>query len=166
MDGVVIRDAVAGDVLALTALYNELGVATTVCYDLEPVTEENRAAWLAAHEAAGWPVLVAVAAGEFVGYAAYAQFREKAGFRYSVEHSVYVASAHQGEGVGRTLLAALIDRARAAGVHLMVGVIDAENAASLAFHASLGFEDCGVWPEVVWKFGRFHDLKMLVLKLG
>ena len=48
--------------------------------------------------------------------------------------------------------------ATAQGCHVIVGGIDAANAASIALHESLGFERCGVLREVGWKFDRWLDL--------
>lgn len=52
----------------------------------------------------------------------------------------------------------LIEEARARGKHVMVGGIDAGNAASIALHRKLGFVEAGVLREVAQKFGRWLDL--------
>jgi len=75
-----------------------------------------------------------------------------------MEHSVYVNDAFHRAGIGRLLLTALIERARANGVHVLVGGIAAENAASIALHAALGFEEVARMPEVGQKFGRWLTL--------
>jgi L-amino acid N-acyltransferase YncA len=61
-------------------------------------------------------------------------------------------------GVGRALLEELIARAAVMGKHAMIGGIDAENTASLAFHARFGFREVGRLPQVGAKFGRWIDL--------
>ena len=80
------------------------------------------AAWFELRRAKGWPVLVARQAGRVAGYASYGEFQPHAGYRDTMEHSVYVdPSVHRG-GIGRMLLTALVERARASGVHVLVGM--------------------------------------------
>lgn len=83
----------------------------------------------------------------------------------TVEHSVYVAPEAQRRGVGRVLLDALIARATAEGLHVMVGGIDADNAASLALHRALGFEEAGRMGEVAAKFGHWLTLVFMQRRL-
>ena len=154
----VIRSANHEDLPAIVEIYNEGGVATTASYDVEPVTLEDRAAWFERLRNQGHPVLVLEENGQVVGFASYGSFRDKAAYLHTVEHSVYVAEGRRSNGVGRMLLGALLDHARGRGVHIMVGVLDADNMASRAFHKSLGFIESAVLPEVGRKFGRWLDV--------
>ena len=154
----VIRSANHEDLPAIVEIYNEGGVATTASYDVEPVTLEERAAWFERLRNQGHPVLVLEENGRVVGFASYGSFRDKAAYLHTVEHSVYVAEGRRSNGVGRMLLGALLDHARGRGVHIMVGVLDADNMASRAFHKSLGFIESAVLPEVGRKFGRWLDV--------
>lgn len=153
----VIRPATAADLPAITAIYNEAGVGTTASYDLEPVSVDERRAWWQNKLAHDHPVLVSEVDGEVTGFAAYGTFRDKAGYAHTVEHSVYVADGHRAAGVGRMLMSALVDHAIGHGVHVMIGVLDADNEASVAFHERLGFVEVGRMPEVGFKFGRWLD---------
>ena len=154
----VIRSANHEDLPAIVEIYNEGGVATTASYDIEPVTLEERAAWFERLRNQGHPVLVLEENGRVVGFASYGSFRDKAAYLHTVEHSVYVAEGRRSNGVGRMLLGALLGHARGRGVHIMVGVLDADNMASRAFHKSLGFIESAVLPEVGRKFGRWLDV--------
>ena len=154
----VIRSANHEDLPAIVEIYNEGGVATTASYDVEPVTLEDRAAWFERLRNQGHPALVLEENGQVVGFASYGPFRDKAAYRHTVEHSVYVAEGSRSNGVGRMLLCALLDHARGRGVHVMLGVLDADNTASRAFHKSLGFIESAVLPEVGRKFGRWLDV--------
>ena len=154
----VIRSANHEDLPAIVEIYNEGGVATTASYDIEPVTLEERAAWFERLRNQGHPVLVLEENGRVVGFASYGSFRDKAAYLHTVEHSVYVAEGRRSNGVGRMLLGALLDHARGRGVHIMVGVLDADNMASRAFHKGLGFIESAVLPEVGRKFGRWLDV--------
>jgi L-amino acid N-acyltransferase YncA len=82
-----------------------------------------------------------------------------------MEHSVYVRPSHQGRGIGRALLVAVIEAARADGVHALIGGLSADNEVSLALHRSLGFVEVGRLPEVGRKFDRWLDLVLLQLFL-
>lgn len=160
---ITIRPARPSDIPAITEIYNEGGVGTTASYDLEPVTVEDRTAWFLAKQARAFPTLVALEDGAVIGYAGYGTFRDKAGYDFTVEHSVYVREGYRTSGVGRMLMGALIDYARGHGVHAMLGVLDAENEASLAFHTRLGFVEVGRLPEVGRKFGRWLDVVFVQL---
>ena len=76
-------------------IYNEGGVAITASYDVEPATLEERTAWFERLRNQGHPVLVLEEDGRVVGFASYGPFRDKAAYRHTVEHSVYVASLQQ-----------------------------------------------------------------------
>ena len=76
-----------------------------------------------------------------------------------MEHSVYVERDHRGHGVGRQLLGAIIDRARAQDYHTLIAGIEATNLASKALHLEFGFEPCGVIRHAGYKFGRWLDLE-------
>ncbi|MGA4670858.1 GNAT family N-acetyltransferase [Propionibacteriaceae bacterium Y1923] len=165
---VTIRTATTDDVPALTAIYNEAGVGTTASYDLAPVGVADRMAWFEAKQRRRFPVMVAEWVpdeGEptVVGFASYGSFRDKAGYDFTVEHSVYVASGHRAGGIGRMLMSALIDHARGGGVHVMVGAVDGNNEASIAFHEQLGFVVAGRLDEVGRKFGRWLDVVFMTL---
>lgn len=153
-----IRPAAPSDLPSIVEIYNEAGVATTASYDLEPVTLEERTAWFERLRSNGHPVLVVEDDGVVVGYACYGPFRDKEGYRHTVEHSVYVADGYRAAGTGRMLLGALLDYARGRGVHVMIGVLDAENTDSRAFHRRMGFEESAVLKEVGRKFGRWLDI--------
>ena len=169
MGVVTIRPAVTADVAAITTLQNALlSTTATEWTDVEHTVEE-RAAWLAAHDRRGEPVLVAVDDGAVVGFAAYGDFRDSErwpGYRLTVEHTVHVAESRWGTGVGRELLESLVERATVAGKHVMVAGVDAANEGSIRFHERLGFTQVARMPEVGTKFGRWLTLVMLQRVLG
>lgn len=161
-----IRAAREGDLAAITAIYNHAVEHTTAIWNETTVDVANRAAWLAERTGAGYPVLVIVdEADAALGYATYGPWRPHDGYRHSVEHSVYVAEGQQGRGLGKALMHALIEHARAEGRHAMVAGIDAGNSGSIALHERLGFARVGLLPQVGVKFGRWLDLAFLQLVL-
>ena len=160
------RAVEARDLPALLSIYNQIVATSTAIYRDDPTTLDERAAWLAARQRAGFPVIVAERGGEVLGFASYGEFRGAfPGYRYTVEHSVHVGEGARGLGVGATLMGHLLDLAREAGVHVMLGAVDADNAASLRFHEKLGFSPTGRLHEVGWKFGRWLDLVFVEKRL-
>jgi len=87
------------------------------------------------------------------------------GYRHTVEHSVYVDKDCRGAGIGEKLMRALIERASAANIHVMIAGIEAENAASIKLHEKLGFRIAGTFSEVGIKFGRWLDLTCMELRV-
>lgn len=145
---------------AILAILNEAIVTSTALYDYKPRTAENMVAWFATKRANGFPVIGAVDddSGKLLGFASYGAFRAFPAYKYTVEHSVYVDSAHRGTGLGRTLMEALIEEAVVRDVHVMVGAIDAANAGSIGLHERLGFEHSGTVRQAGFKFGRWLDV--------
>ena len=162
-----IRDATIDDAQGIMLIYNDAVEHTTAIWNETLVDQANRQAWLIERQVRGYPVLVAVDDSDAVlGYASFGDWRAFDGYRYTVEHSVYVRDGRRGEGLGRLLMTALIDRARKLNKHVMVAAIEAGNRESIALHLKLGFIQTGLMPEVGTKFGRWLDLAYLQLKLG
>ena len=169
----LVRDATVDDMDAVRAIYNALFDTTTIAWTEEEQTAEQRLAWFQRQTERGFPVLVACAGddggGEVLGFAAYGDFRGAGkwlGYRYTVEHTIHVRRSHWGAGVGRLLLGALIERARAQGMHAMIAAIDGENESSMRLHERLGFVEVGRLPEIGLKFGRWLDLVLMQLILA
>lgn len=161
----ILRDATEADLPAILAIYNHAVAETTAIWNEILVDLDNRKAWYDLRQARGFPILVAEVEGRIAGYASYGDWRPFDGFRQSVEHSVYVEKDHYGRGLGKALMSALIERARAGNIHVMVAAIEAGNTGSIALHKSLGFRLVGTHLEVGKKFGRWLDLTMMELKL-
>lgn len=159
-----IRDAIDDDMPAVRDLYNALIPTATVAWTDTPQTLRQRRAWFRQQRRSGHPVLVAEDGDDIVGFTAYGSFRGSGkwpGYRHTVEHTIHVARSHWGNGVGRALMEALIERARLAGVHVMVGAVDGDNPESIRFHQALGFTIVATMPEVGRKFDRWLDLVLL-----
>lgn len=160
-----IRFATKEDCAAIAEIYNHAVVHTAAIWNDKTVDADNRIAWFEARQFADFPVLVSEENGTVTGYSSYGDWRAFEGFRHTVEHSVYVHPDHQGKGLGRALLAALIEEARRRGKHVMVAGIESQNAASLHLHETLGFVTTGQMPQVGTKFGRWLDLTFMQLQL-
>jgi L-amino acid N-acyltransferase YncA len=163
-----VRDAAEADIPAITAIYahhvrNGLG-----SFEEEPPSQEEIARRHRDVAARHLPYLVGASPeGLILGYAYAAPYRPRSAYRFSVEDSVYVAPEAGRQGVGRRLLAAVIDRCVEAGYRQMVAVIgDSGNAASIALHERLGFLHIGVLPAVGFKHGRWVDTVVMQRALG
>lgn len=162
----IVRDATDDDLAAIVAIFNHAVRETTAVFSGIETDIPARAEWVAARRAKAFPVLVAEAKGRVVGFAAYDQFRSFPGYRFAVEHSVYVDPSARRQGTARALMTALITDARGRGLHVMIGGIDADNAGSIALHEGLGFVETGRLPEVGAKFGRWLSLVFMQLQLN
>jgi phosphinothricin acetyltransferase len=161
---VVVRDTTSKDLPEIAAIFNALLETTTHEWSERLHTVAEREQWFAEQTAAGFPALVAVEADVVVGCASYADFRDSMrwpGYRFTVEHSIHVRQDRWGRGIGRTLVEALVNRARREGKHVMVAGIDAGNLGSIRFHERLGFFEVARMPEIGEKFGRPLDLVLM-----
>ena len=153
-----IRDVTEADLPAITDIRNDAILTTTALWTYYPSDVANRAAFLKDQRAKDYAFLAAIEGETVLGYASFGDFRPHDGYRLTVEHSVYVHKDHHRKGVARALMLPLMERARDIGKHVMIGALDATNAASIALHEKLGFTITGRLPEVGYKFDRFLDL--------
>lgn len=160
-----IRTALDQDLEAMLEIYNDVIVNTTAVYDYKPHTLEMRRQWFRIKEAQGFPVFVATENGKVVGFSSIGPFRAWAAYKYSVENSVYVAAEQRGKGIGKMLIAPLIEAAKQLNMHTIIAGIDATNEASIILHRKLGFKEVAQFKEVGFKFGRWLDLTFMQLLL-
>ena len=157
-----LRDATPADADALKAIMAPVIAGSTASFSSE---ERDEAAWaemVTDRLNRGRAFYVAEVQGEVVGYATYDQFRPgNNGYRFTMEHSVYLNEAAQGFGLGRTLMLMVEQHAREAGHHSMIAAIDADNAGSIAFHKALGYAEAGRIPQAGFKFDRWLDVLFL-----
>jgi phosphinothricin acetyltransferase len=160
-----IRLVGAADAEPIRAIRNDVIERSTAMWTTELVTPGGGQAWLA-ENLARRSAYVAEAGGQVIGYANWAPWRPKDGYRHTVEDSVYLTEGHQGHGLGAELLRTLITAAGDSGAHVMMASIESSNARSVALHQRLGFEVVGTAREVGTKFGRWLDLTMMRLPLS
>jgi L-amino acid N-acyltransferase len=157
----VIRPATRGDAEALMGLLNHWIEQSTITFNPIPKTLHDIEAMIGDKARSGHALLVAEVDGVILGYATYGQFRAGVGYARAMEHSIALAPQNRGSGVGRALLGAIEDHARAGGAHSMMAGISGENAAGQAFHAACGYVHVATIPQVGWKFGRWLDLVLM-----
>lgn len=142
-------------------IYNPVVETSTATFDLVPRTLTEQRDWLSDRSGARIVLVAETDDGRVAGYAAISPYRERAAYSTTVEDSVYVHPDHQGTGVGRQLLEALVDTARSHGFHAMMARIVADHEASIALHSVCGFEVVGHEREVGRKFGRWLDVTLM-----
>jgi L-amino acid N-acyltransferase len=152
----VIRRGRPEDADAIAEIWNAVIRDTTHTFGTVEKTPGELAAQIGAQ-----PWFVAETAGAVLGFVTWGQFRGGTGYVHTVEHSVHVAEAGRGRGIGRALMAQAEVAARAGGIQAMIAGVAGENTGGAAFHAALGFREVGRLPQVGWKFGRWHDLVLM-----
>ena len=100
------------------------------------------------------------------GYAYAGPHRERPGYRWSVDISVYVAAGRQGMGFGRALYDELLSLLRRQGFVNAYAGIALPNPASVRLHESIGMRQVGLYERVGWKFGAWHDVAWYGMRLS
>jgi len=164
---VTVRPSRDDDLDAIAAIYAHHVRHGLASFEVEPPTAAELAARRADILARGCPYLVAEVDKRVAGYAYAGPYRARVAYRNTVEDSVYVADGMAGRGIGKALLAQVIDACTAAGYRQMVAVIgDSANAGSIKLHASLSFAQVGLLTSVGWKLGRWVDSVLMQRALG
>lgn len=162
---VSIRAYKTEDTQAILDIVNHSIVHSTALYDYTIRTYEQQRIILEEKINKKFPVIVAEIAGRVIGFGMYSEFRFREAYQFTVEHSVYLDEKFQGKGIGKLLLARLIELAKTQKMHTMIGVIDSENQDSIAFHKKFGFKTVGVLNESGYKFDRWLNSVLVQLIL-
>jgi phosphinothricin acetyltransferase len=160
---VTVRDFCSADIEVLTALYNRYILETTITFDLQPYTVQQRQElWMSHYGHSGrYRLLVAERDRQVVGYASSSKLRVKAAYDTSVETSLYLIAEAQGCGIGSQLYSTLFEALQKEDVHRAYAGITLPNEASIAIHRKFGFEQVGLFREVGRKFDRYWDVAWL-----
>jgi L-amino acid N-acyltransferase YncA len=152
-----IRDATLTDLPSVREIYNHYVRNSTVTFDERAISLASLRRKFEKIATKGLPFIVAEnPTGQVLGYAFVYPWREKAAYRYTVENSIYLGPAATGKGLGKVLLAELIERSRAAGIKEIIAVIADKGAeASIEMHRSFGFKQIGHMGRVGYKFDRW-----------
>jgi L-amino acid N-acyltransferase YncA len=152
-----VRDATPEDGAACAAIYAPYVTGTAITFEYEPPTPAEMADRIAqAQKSHAW--LVAEDGGRVVGYAYAGRYKERAAYRWACEVSVYLEQGRRRSGAGRALYEALFERLVARGFRTAVAGMTLPNPASEGLHRSLGFEPVGVYRDIGWKHGAWHDV--------
>lgn len=152
-----IRVAQSTDAAAIAAIYAPYVRDTAISFETDPPAAEIMAQRVA-RTLETHPWLVAERDGAVVGYAYAGKHRERPAYQWSVEVTVYVDATACRSGVGRALYAVLLDMLRRQGFRSALAEIVLPNAGSIRLHETSGFERIGVYEDVGFKLGRWHDI--------
>jgi phosphinothricin acetyltransferase len=152
-----IRSATAADAPAILAIYAPVVRDTIISFETEIPTVHEMAdridTTLKTH-----PYLVAHANGAMAGYAYAGHHRARSAYRWSADVTVYVAPEARRSGVARALYGRLLPMLVEREFHAAFAGIALPNPASVALHEAMGFVPVGIYREVGFKFGRWHDV--------
>lgn len=158
MGDITVRDASEGDVPAITEIYSYEVLHGTATFDIEPKTLDDRLLWLRETQQPPHRVIVADDGIAVVGWGVLHPFHTRAAYRFTTEDSVYIHQDRRGEGIGKLVLARLVELARLGGFHTIMAGMSEGNEASVRLHQRFGFEIVGVEREVGYKFERWIDV--------
>lgn len=162
----IIRPATPDDLPAITEIYRESVLNGIATYEIDPPPLEEMTARYDTIRGNGYPYIVAEDARRLIGYAYASAFRMRSAYKFLVEDSIYLLPEARGKGAGKALLRELIGRTTALGFRQMIAVIGGAHPASIAVHASLGFEHNGLMKASGFKHGRWLDTAFMQLPLG
>ena len=164
---ILVRPSSEADLDTITAIYAHAVTHGTASFELDPPSKAEMVRRRAAILEGGYPYFVAEKDGAVLGYAYAGAYRTRPAYRSTVEDSIYVAPSAQGQGVGRLLLAALIEECEIRDFRLMVAVIgDEESKGSIGLHRSMGFEPVGILKGIGYKHGRWLSTVLMQRALG
>jgi L-amino acid N-acyltransferase YncA len=153
-----VRMARDQDAAAVAAIYEPIVRQTAISFELVPPTAEEMKTRIE-NTVPRLPWLVSTdGAGAINGYAYASKHRERAAYQWSVDTTVYVRSNSRGQGVGKALYEALFTELVALGYCQAFAGIALPNDASVRLHQSVGFTPIGVYRQVGFKLGRWHDV--------
>ena len=156
MTGYALRAATAADADAICRIYNQ-GIEDRIAtLETELRTPAERREWLAAREPRH-PVVVATNGADVAAWGSLNEFNRRPAYRFVVDFSIYVDRGHRGKGVGRLVLARLIELARDHGYHKMVLSAFPWNEGGMALYTRMGFRTVGVYKEQGLLDGRWVD---------
>ncbi|MEF0943292.1 GNAT family N-acetyltransferase [Rhizobium sp. BR 362] len=162
-----LRNATSADLPFITAIYRDSVLNGTASYEIVPPGEEEMAGRFQAIRDKGYPYIAAEGEdGAFLGYAYASAFRTRPAYRWMVEDSIYLAPEARGRGIGKALLASLVETCQTLGFRQMIAVIGGAHPASVALHRAAGFTETGLLKGTGYKHGRWLDTMLMQKVLG
>ena len=153
----VIRVATPADAAAILGIYAPYVTGSCISFETDVPTVKEFTARVE-NNIKDYPYLVCETDGGIVGYAYASKHRERAAYKYSADVSVYIASAYQGQGIGKALYTRLFELLRERGIYTAFAGITLPNDKSVGLHKALGFSEVGVYHNVGYKFGKWLDV--------
>ena len=160
-----IRPATCDDISAITRIYNHAVLTTVAAFDIREKTAVEQEDWFS-HHGERHPVLVADTGGDIAGWAALSAWSDRSAYDDTAEVSLYIDEPYQRRGIGRALMAAIIQAGEESGLHSLISRIAEGNDVSVRLTEAMGFRHIGVMHEAGYKFGKRLDVYLLEKLLG
>ncbi len=161
----ILRPFQKNDIATITAIYAHYVKTSPVTFDIEAPDADQMAEKFARLQKAGHPLIIAQHQDQIAGFAYASSYRERPAYRFTCEDAIYLAPDMVGFGLGSLLLGELVKRARAFGFNQMIAIITDGTDNSIGLHKKHGFEIFGRFPELGYKFNRWHDTVHMQKKL-
>ena len=155
---ITVRTATSDDAHQIQQIYAPIVEQTVISFEDTVPTHSEMADRIAQTLASGYPYLVADVGTGLLGYAYAGLHRSRAAYRWSVDVTVYVSEDARGRGVGRALYHQLLPQLAERGFHAAFAGIALPNPSSIALREAVGFRPVGIYHEVGFKFGQWHDV--------
>jgi phosphinothricin acetyltransferase len=153
----MIRPVNAADAPAIRGIYNYYITNTAISFEEDPVSTAEMEGRIRTVTAA-YPWFVWEEEGEVLAYAYVNTWKERAAYRYAAELSVYVQHGKEGRGLGKKLMAHLLEAVKKTEIHTLVSGITIPNERSIALHEKFGFQEIARFSEIGFKLDRWQDV--------
>jgi phosphinothricin acetyltransferase len=153
----MVRPVRGADAAAICDIYNFYTENTVITFDETPAEVEAMEDRIR-EITAGFPWLVWEAGGAILGYAYLHPWKERRAYRFSTEDSIYIRQDCLGRGIGKKLLARLLEEVKKIDAHTVVAAITLPNEKSIGLHEKFGFKKIAQFPEIGYKLGKWLDV--------
>jgi phosphinothricin acetyltransferase len=160
-----IRFAIESDSASILQIYAPYITDSVITFEYEvpTITKLNEKM---ANIQKKYPWLVCEINGNIVGYAYASCFREREAYKWSVDFSVYINPQYHRKNIGKALYFALFELLKLQGCYNAYAGVTLPNIKSEGLHESFGFKAIGIYENVGYKFGSWHDVKWYGLKIN
>jgi len=161
----IIRSVELADARAIRDIYAPFVSESATSFEIEPPDAAAMARRIEEQRSI-FPWLVYEVGGEVLGYAYASPHRAaRKAYQWCVETSVYIHAQVRRRGIGRALYASLFEFLRRQGYVNAYAGITLPNPASRRLHEAMGFVPVGVYPRIGFKFGTWHDVLWMQLRI-
>lgn len=152
-----IRQAIPTDAPGILKIYAFYIESTSLTFETEVPSVESFADRIASYLET-WPWLVFENNGEIGGYAYASKHRERAGYKWCAESSVYILDKYKGSGVAKALYQTLFAILKKQGCRNVYAVINLPNETSVSFHEKCGFKYFATFENIGYKLGSWKNV--------
>jgi len=164
-DNVILRSFTKDDIAAITKIYAYYVENSAVSFDLVAPSEAEIAKKYLDMVAQNHPLIIAEIDGMVVGFAYASSYRPRPAYRFTCENSIYIDPNMRDRGLGKLLMSELLKQAKQVGFNQMIAIITSDTGASIALHKKYGFKILGEFPQLGYKFDKWHDIIHMQKKL-